>query len=71
MPKAQRARWNILDSFKRASWSGSSVLGGVLIERIGYEHMFLVTAGMQVLASLLLLPLLHIISAENGARGRG
>ena len=68
VPKAQRARWNVLDSFKRASWSGSSVLGGVLIERIGYEHMFLVTASMQVLASLLLLPLLRIVRAEKGAR---
>ena len=66
VPKKTRGRWNILDSFKRGAWSGSSVLGGVLVDRIGYEDTFLVTASMQFSATLLLVPLGWMIASEGG-----
>lgn len=71
VPKASRARWNTLDSFKRASWSGSAYLGGWLITRLGYERTFLVTAATQAVGTLMLTPLLYLVPAERDRRGGG
>ena len=69
MPATAFRRWNILDSVKRASWSGSSALGGVLVRAMSYEHTFLVTAGLQLLGTALLLPLTVLVRAEKAALG--
>ena len=41
-----RSKWNALESLILFSWSGSAALGGYLIDHIGYQHTFLVTAGL-------------------------
>lgn len=60
VPSKQRARWAAVDSIRQLGWSGSAALGGVLVERVGYQRTFVVTAGIKLLAMsplLLLRPL--------------
>ena len=60
-PKHQRARWQSLSSIVRFGWCGSAALGGVLASQYGYSHTFLVTAGLQLLATLVQVALLPIV----------
>ena len=50
VPKDQRGRWNALESINNATFSGSAILGGYLVEKYGFIHNFLFTAGLQFLA---------------------
>ena len=75
--KKHRAKWNALDSINMSSWAGSAVLGGFLADKFGsYRPVFLVTAALGALASLLNLPLLYLVAVEgrdtpgNGSRTR-
>ena len=45
------------------------MLGGLLIDRFGYEATFLITASLQGLSILCLTPLCLLVHAEQGARG--
>ena len=64
--KKHRAKWNALDSINTSSWAGSAVLGGFLADKFGsYRPVFLVTAGLSVLASLLNVPLLLLVALED------
>lgn len=67
--KRHRAKWNALESLNTFSWSGSALLGGVLIDRFGYQVTFLITAALQASSAACLLPLLLLVQAEKGARG--
>merc|ERR1719210_1571006 len=44
VPKKDRAKWNSLDSITRFGWSGSAVLGGILVDSYGFSSTFLLTA---------------------------
>ena len=58
--KANRARWQSLNSIVRFGWAGSAALGGVLADRYGYTSTFLITAAVQAAGTLvqcLLLPM--------------
>lgn len=66
-----RAKWNALESLNTFSWSGSALLGGVLIDRFGYQATFLITAALQGSSALCLVPLLLLVQAEKGASGFG
>ena len=57
VPKRRRARWNSLDSVTRLGWSGSALAGGFIISKYGYGKTFLLTAALQMVAALILLPL--------------
>eukprot|EP00611_Tribonema_gayanum_P010496 TRINITY_DN2052_c2_g1_i2.p1 TRINITY_DN2052_c2_g1~~TRINITY_DN2052_c2_g1_i2.p1 ORF type:complete len:558 (+),score=249.24 TRINITY_DN2052_c2_g1_i2:100-1773(+) len=57
VPPAQRARWSALESVSTAGWSGSAVVGGLLVERCGMLANFAVTAALQAAA---LAPLLYV-----------
>eukprot|EP00644_Phytophthora_capsici_P005798 jgi/Phyca11/98133/e_gw1.2.665.1 len=37
VPKAHRARWNSLEGLTGASWTGSSLLGGIIVDAFGYR----------------------------------
>ena len=50
VPKKHRAKWSSLESVNTSTWAGSACLGGYLADRIGYRHVFLVTAALQGLA---------------------
>ncbi len=66
-----RARVNAVDSIRNFSWSGSAALGGLLVERLGFETTFLVTAGVKVVAVLPLFVLIRYVPDGVGAGGRG
>lgn len=51
VPKNTRARWKSLDSVATFGWCGSSALGGYLADLHGYAFTFLITAGVQLLAT--------------------
>jgi len=69
VPKRHRGKISALDSVRTFSWSGSAALGGILVERIGFEGTFLVTAMIKVGA---LLPLPFMLShVPDGVFGGG
>ena len=87
--RRHRAKWNSLESLNNFSWSGSAMLGGVIVDKFGYRcdaqqrqphhhhHIivyddarrrrctFLITAGLQTLSFLLLVPLAVIVTHER------
>ncbi|RLN52794.1 hypothetical protein BBJ29_000762 [Phytophthora kernoviae] len=44
VPKSHRARWTSLAGLTAASWAGSAVLGGIIVDSYGYRLCFLVAA---------------------------
>eukprot|EP00475_Leptophrys_vorax_P031863 TRINITY_DN48577_c0_g1_i1.p1 TRINITY_DN48577_c0_g1~~TRINITY_DN48577_c0_g1_i1.p1 ORF type:complete len:358 (-),score=75.73 TRINITY_DN48577_c0_g1_i1:69-1142(-) len=59
-----RAKWSSLESVTSFGWSGSAVLGGILADRTGYGHTFLITASMQFLSCLVLMIAMPIVRLE-------
>lgn len=51
VPTSQRGRWSSLDSLVKASWSGSALLGGIIIHKFGIKSVFFVTSVIQVIAT--------------------
>ncbi|GET87276.1 hypothetical protein, conserved [Leishmania tarentolae] len=54
--KDSRAKWSALESVSLVSWSGSAMLGGYIAKQHGYRCTFLVTAVLQLMATLLMIP---------------
>ncbi|GMF17894.1 unnamed protein product [Phytophthora lilii] len=44
VPKTHRARWNSLEGLTVASWAGSAVLGGIIVDAYGYRLCFVAAA---------------------------
>lgn len=61
VPRHHRGKVNAVDSIRTFSWSGSAAAGGWLIERYGFQHTFLITAGIKLAAFLPLFPLLAYV----------
>ncbi|KAL0019911.1 hypothetical protein WJX77_007083 [Trebouxia sp. C0004] len=59
--KGSRARWNSLDGVLIFGWSGTALLGGMLIDKIGFGGAFCLTALTQCIGVCFLLPLLFIV----------
>mmetsp|Transcript_10910 Transcript_10910/g.32698 ORF Transcript_10910/g.32698 Transcript_10910/m.32698 type:complete len:477 (-) Transcript_10910:470-1900(-) len=64
VPKRMRARFNALESVKSFSWSGSAVFGGLMIQKYGFQHTFLITAGLRTLSFLPIVPLLALVKDD-------
>ena len=65
--KKQRAKWQSLQAVTGFGWSGSAVLGGLLVDHYGFDICFICTAGVQALGwctLCLLLPLVPISETE-------
>ena len=60
-PKHLRARFVSLSSIVRFGWCGSAALGGVLADKYGYSYTFLVTAGVQFVATILQMGLIPLV----------
>jgi hypothetical protein len=63
--KEDRAKWSAMNSVSQFGWSGSAVVGGLLIGKLGYGDTFFVTAGMQAIATLIyccIIPLVHPVN---------
>jgi MFS family permease len=76
VPKENMGKWNALDPLHMLLWSGSAILGGILVSFYGVLVNFYVSAGLQLLASLPFLALFNsdaIMSedrrAESESRG--
>ena len=65
VPKKQRGKWNALDSVTQFGWSGSAVLGGVLLQRYGFGVVFLLTAATQLVGNLPYILIHPIVPAET------
>eukprot|EP00605_Chrysophyceae_sp_TOSAG23-4_P001161 GSChrysophyteH1.ASY1.ANO1.1269.1 assembled CDS len=65
VPKHQRGRWQSLESVNMATWSGSAVLGGYLIDEYGFAGIFCATAVMQACAMIPLLKINHAVPMEG------
>jgi len=62
VPKEQRARWMALESVNGATFSGSALVGGYLVDSIGFEGTFLCTAVLQALS---LVPLAVLLASNE------
>lgn len=51
-PKSERAKWSALESLNMFSWSGSAVIGGILVDKEGIVFNFCTTAGLQFFATI-------------------
>ena len=56
--EASRGKWESLNSITTAGWCGSAMLGGYICDHYGYGTTFYVTAILQVVATLALIPVL-------------
>ena len=61
-----RARWNSLDGVLIFGWSGSALLGGILVDSIGFGTTFCLTALMQGIAVCILVPLVTVVPRSEG-----
>jgi MFS family permease len=54
--RGTRAKWSAFESVTSLSWAGSAAVGGCITERYGYSTNFIITAVVQLLATLLMIP---------------
>lgn len=62
---SSRGKWNSVDSIAAFGWSGSAVIGGVLIDLYGFEMSFVCTAILQLVAWLPLIGLVPLVLNED------
>eukprot|EP00967_Tisochrysis_lutea_P092354 scaffold133115_cov36-Tisochrysis_lutea.AAC.1 len=64
--RSARGRWKSLDSISVFGWCGSAALGGYLADRYSYSATFLVTSAIQLVGTLVQIPLLFIARRYEG-----
>ena len=62
-----RARWNSLDGVLIFGWSGSALLGGILVDKYGFDVTFCITALMQGIGACFLVPLAFLVPRTEAA----
>ena len=62
-----RARWNSLDGVLIFGWSGSALLGGILVDKYGFDVTFCITALMQGIGACFLIPLAFLVPRSEAA----
>ena len=62
-----RARWNSLDGVLIFGWSGSALLGGILVDKYGFDVTFRITALMQGIGACFLIPLAFLVPRSEAA----
>ena len=65
VPSNQRARWKSLESIASFGWTGSALLGGILSDSHSYQYTFGITATMQLIGGLMLIPIQHLVEREQ------
>ena len=68
MSDANRAKWSTATMASRSCWSGSALLGGWLVDKIGYRNTFLLPLGMHLASMLCLTPLLRTVRSGAGRK---
>jgi MFS family permease len=61
----QRARWKALESIAAFGWTGSALAGGILSDEHSYQYTFAITATLQLIGGLLLLPIRSLVESEQ------
>ena len=61
VPKEMRGKWNVVESIGAVSFTGSAVVGGVLIDAMGYQSTFSITATVYVFATAIIFPLIPFV----------
>lgn len=61
--KSQRGKWAVVSMLGKGTWSGSALLGGFLVDTIGFRHMFAVTAVVHFMSSLALCPIVPLVDS--------
>lgn len=51
-PKQHRGKWNAIETFFEASWCGSAVIGGELIQGSSIIFNFQISSFMQLFATI-------------------
>ncbi|KAM3572422.1 hypothetical protein VYU27_005551 [Nannochloropsis oceanica] len=69
VPKEDRGKWNSLESVTMATWSGSAVIGGLLVDRYGFLFNNLITASLQLVSTLPLFLVLGLVPCERNGGG--
>jgi len=62
VPKEERGKWSSLESINMFGWSGSAILGGILVGKKGLIFNFIVTAIIQLIATF---PILTLLSRDG------
>ena len=80
VPAKSRARWKALSSISTFGWTGSALVGGVMVDATDYSTTFLITAALQAAGTLTMALLICVIprhldfekddDEEEGAGGR-
>ena len=65
VPKQTRARWKALDSVGVFGWCGSAALGGYLADAHGYAFTFLITAAIQLAATIMQAMLMFVVPRKE------
>eukprot|EP00937_MAST-01D_sp_MAST-1D-sp2_P001856 g1856.t1 len=65
--KGSRGKVNSLESISQFGWSGSAIVGGVLLDRDGFQAVFFVTAAMQFISWAMLFSLRGVVVDEEHA----
>ena len=60
-----RGKWTIAQNLSASTWSGAAVLGGFLVDSIGYRKAFVVPTLMHFVGTLCLLPIVAIVKADK------
>jgi MFS family permease len=64
VPSHQRARWKSLESIAAFGWTGSALVGGILADERSYRFTFAITASLQLLGAVLLIPIQPFVESE-------
>eukprot|EP01060_Flectonema_neradi_P009200 TRINITY_DN16584_c0_g1_i1.p1 TRINITY_DN16584_c0_g1~~TRINITY_DN16584_c0_g1_i1.p1 ORF type:complete len:518 (+),score=64.68 TRINITY_DN16584_c0_g1_i1:83-1636(+) len=65
VPKERRGFFTSLSAITSASWSGTAVVGGVLVDRGSYKVAFTVTLALHVFSVILRIPLLWLVPRQQ------
>ena len=70
--KDRRGFWSSLENLTAATWAGSSLVGGLLVQRYSFQTVFFATACLYSLGTALLAPIIVLTAGErvDGRQGR-
>ena len=63
--EGHRGKWQIIQRVSDSTWSGAALVGGFLVDRIGYRRAFMAPFGFQLLGTIVLLPLMRVVRADK------
>ena len=64
-PTNELARWQAIGTIHAASFAGTAVVGGHLIEQFGYGSTFYITALINTVGLAALLPVVHLVPTKE------